>query len=480
MRLDRTFAAIIAASVATAASAADPAPVGQRIEAALAALRPTVQVSGRAYAARSLAEVMREHRVPAVSIAVIEDGRIAWSGAFGAAEVESARPATTDTLFQAASISKPVAATAALALVDQNVLALDRPVNEQLVSWRIPDNDLTRAAPVTLRHLLTHTGGLTVHGFPGYAPSAAMPTVVQILDGQPPANTAAVRVDQRPGTGWRYSGGGYTIAQLLMADVARESFDTLADRLVLRPAGMLRSSFRPLEGARRAEAAHGYRRDGRRVEGGYHVYPEMAAAALWTTPEDLARWALAISAAFRGEAETPIRAETARAMLTPGQGDWGLGMNVQGEGEWLRFSHGGANEGFRATLVMFPRRGDGIVIMTNGDDGAPVMGSILQAVGRARGWPDSAPRMIEAVAVSRQSLEDVVGRYASGEVSVEINLDGDRVMVSLPGGRSEIVPRGNDAFFVLNAGFEMRFLRDPATGRVVSVSGAGRTLARIP
>jgi len=482
MRSFQTFTAAIAAgALATSSTASEPASADRRIEAVLSSLQPAVQVAGRAYPDRPIAELMVEHHVPAVSIAVIEDGRVIWSGAFGTADVATARPATTDTLFQAASISKPVAATAALALVEQGVLALDRPINEQLVSWQLPENDLTREVPVTLRHLLTHTGGLTVHGFPGYAPGAPVPTVIQILDGAPPANTAAVRVDQRPGSGWRYSGGGFTIAQLLMSDAAREPFADLAERLVLRPFGMSRSTFRPLSEERLAQAAHGHRADGQKVTGGHHVYPEMSAAALWTTPADLANWALAISDAFRGGSDAPIGRETARAMLTAGAGDWGLGLNVQDEGEWLRFSHGGANEGYRAQLLMFPGRGDGIVVMTNGDNGASLFSPVIQAVGRARGWPDSSPRVVTPAAVSRQDLEDVVGRYSNGQILVEVGIEGDRLMMSVPGSPSgEIVPQGNDAYLVLDAGFEIRFLRDSGSGRIVSASGAGLTLPRLP
>lgn len=481
LRLWRGAGAIALASlVVPLPAAARPTSPKAQMKVVLSALQPTVQVTDRPYSGTTLAELMREKHVPAVSIALIENGRVAWAGAFGQADVASLRPATTRTLFQAASISKPVAATAALALVERGALDLDRPVNAQLVSWQIPDNDLTRARPVTLRQLLTHTAGLTVHGFPGYSRTAPMPTLAQILDGTPPANTGPVRVEKQPGSAWNYSGGGFTVAQLLMTDTMHQDFPDLLDQLVLRPAGMSHSMFGLPPSRRAAKAASGYNGTGVPVPGGYHLYPELAAAGLWTTPTDLARWALAISAAFNGKSHGPISPATARSMLTPGLGTWGLGVQVEGEGEWLRFSHGGANEGFRCQLAMYPRRGEGIVVMTNGDNGPAIFASIIQAVGRARGWPDSKPRMIAAAEVSRTSLEEVVGQYSNPAASVDVALAGDRLTLSIQGGApDELLPKGNDVFLALENGVDVRFQRDPGTGRVTAVSGAGMTLSRV-
>src|SRR6185436_9257568 len=138
------------------------------------------------------------------------------------------------TLFQAGSISKPVAAVAALRLVDAGRIDLDADVNDYLVSWKVPANEGWQPR-VTLRHLLSHTGGLTVHGFPGYARGQAVPTLVQVLDGAKPANTAAVRDNAVPGTQSRYSGGGTTIVQQMLIDVMGKPFPALMRELVLDP-----------------------------------------------------------------------------------------------------------------------------------------------------------------------------------------------------------------------------------------------------
>jgi CubicO group peptidase (beta-lactamase class C family) len=275
---------------------------------------------------------MEHHNVPGISIAVINDGKIEWARGYGLADVAEGRPVTTTTLFQAASISKPVAATAALTLVEEGSLELDRNVNEWLVSWKMPENDYTAVQPVTLRELLTHSAGTTVHGFPGYARSAQIPNAIGVLDGE--GNTDPIRVDIVPGSQWRYSGGGYTAMQLLLTDVAGMSFAAIMRERVLGPAGMSESTYeQPLPESRWSQAATGYRPDSSEVEEKWHVYPEQAAAGLWTTPTDLAHFAIAVQQAYAGESESMLSQEMAEAMLTPDENDWGLGPGIMGGGD---------------------------------------------------------------------------------------------------------------------------------------------------
>ncbi|TVR59992.1 MAG: class A beta-lactamase-related serine hydrolase [Gemmatimonadales bacterium] len=345
----------------------------------------------------TLQERMEQLGVPAVSVAVVSDGRIHWARAWGIADPENGRPATRHTLFQAASISKAVAGVGALRLVEADLLALDGPVNHHLAGgWRIPEHQWETSAPVTLRHLLTHTGGLTVHGFPGYGPDDPVPALTALLDGEAPANTAPVRVDQEPGTAWRYSGGGTSVLQLAMEEVTGESFADWMAREVLIPAGMTSSTYaQPLPDSLRERAAVAHRTDGSVVRGGWHIYPEQAAAGLWTTPTDLARWILAVQAAAGtpGVEAAPdnrplLEEATARAMLTEGLGRWGLGLTVQGQGEHHRFSHGGANAGYRAQVVGWVEGSRGIAVMTSSDTGGVVAAELMAAIIRGYGWPE--------------------------------------------------------------------------------------------
>src|SRR5918997_689871 len=214
----------------------------------------------------SIEERLRQHKIPGASVAVIKDFKVEWARGYGVKDAETREPVTERTLFQAGSISKPVSAMAALKKVEQGRLSLDEDVNRKLVSWKLPDNEFTSKKKVTLANLLSHTAGLTVHGFPGYAAGEKLPTVPQVLDGAPPANTAPVRVDLEPGTRFRYSGGGTTVAQLLLTDTERKPFPDIARETVLAPLGMTDSTYeQPLPAGRARHAATGHRADGKPV-----------------------------------------------------------------------------------------------------------------------------------------------------------------------------------------------------------------------
>jgi CubicO group peptidase (beta-lactamase class C family) len=462
-----------------------PAASGAEIEARIRRVESgllTYHVVRGETAGATIQERLREYRVPGVSVAVINNGRIEWARGWGEAEAGSGIPADTATLFQAASISKPVAAVAALRLVEAGTLQLDEDVNARLRSWRVPDTTFTATEKVTLRRLLSHSAGTTVHGFPGYAAGAALPTVVQVLDGAAPANTRPVRVDILPGSQWRYSGGGFTIAQLLMTDVTSQPFAELMRDRVLEPAGMPHSTYAqplPADRAGRAATAHGS--DGRPIAGKHHAYPEQAAAGLWTTPSDLARLAIDLQRAYSGETGRILTPETARLMLTRQSGTYGLGFSVQGEGDSLRFEHGGSNQGFRAFFMAMGETGKGVVVMTNGENGAELGMEILRSVAREYGLPGFAARERDALRLDAAALAAYAGSYATvpegdaAAIPVEIQLDGDvlRMTVARVGwDRRALRASAPDTFFFLQNPGEIVFTRD-ASGAVV-----GATLTR--
>ena len=330
----------------------------------------------------SIEQEMARLHVTGASIAVVADGRLVWARGFGRKEAGQAALVDTSTLFLAGSISKPVFATGALALVENGSLSLDGDVDSLLHSWHLPASRFTRTEKVTLRRLLSHTAGLTVWGFRGYRPGAPLPTVPQLLDGAPPANTPAVRSDTTPGSRWLYSGGGFTVAQLLATDVTGEPFPALMRRLVLARADMTHSTFEnPLPTERIAEAATGHEPGNTPVVGRWKVYPEMAAAGLWTTASDLARWAIALARSYRGEASGLLSIRMAGEMLRPqaalpktgpggrsSGGSWGLGIEIAEQGKDFNFTHSGKDAGFVSTLLFFPERNVGLVVLTNSSD----------------------------------------------------------------------------------------------------------------
>jgi CubicO group peptidase (beta-lactamase class C family) len=315
-------------------SSAPSAETQRHIDRVEAGLVPPVIAKGDIHAGHSLQERMVALHVAGVSIAVIHHGVIEWAQGFGVMKV-GGPPVTADTLFQAGSISKPVAALAALKLVQEGKLSLDADLNTELKSWKLPYGPEAKGKPVTLRELLTHTGGTTVHGFPGYVAGEPMPTLVQVLNGEKPANTPAIRVEAEPGTKYIYSGGGFTIMQQMMIDESGEAFPKLLHDTVLGPIGMTHSTYeQPLPEEWRAMAATPYGADWQPVVGGAHTYPEMAAAGLWTTPTDLARYAIELERSLQGEGHVLSKEMTAQ-MLTPGIGDWGMGNGDRlGGGDW--------------------------------------------------------------------------------------------------------------------------------------------------
>ena len=367
-----------------------PADVQARIARIESGLLPRYLIDGQPGLKMTLAERMAFYKVPGVSIAVIHSGAIQWAKGYGVREAGRPAPVQTDTLFQAASISKPVAAMAALRLVQDGKLALDEDVNRKLTAWKVPANEFTAKEKVTLRRILTHSASLTVHGFPGYAQGAPLPTLVQVLDGAPPANTAPIRVDVKPGTLNRYSGGGFTVMQQMLIDVTGKPFPEFIEETVLRPLAMTHSTYQqPLPEALWRQAASAHDRNGVAIKGRWNTYPEMAAAGLWTTPSDLARFAIELRNAFHGRSERVLWAATARQMLTRQRTDLnGLGIGLGGEGRTLSFSHGGANRGFMCHFIAFAESGDGAAIMTNGDRGQALIQEILRAIAAEYDWPE--------------------------------------------------------------------------------------------
>jgi CubicO group peptidase (beta-lactamase class C family) len=332
---------------------------------------------------------MQKHHVPGLSLAIIEDGKIVKARGYGVTAKESNAPVTPSTLFQAGSISKSVAALGALHMVEQGQLALDEEVNAKLSAWKVPDNEFTKQEKVTLRRLLSHTAGITVHGFPGYAVDAPMPKLIQVLNGEKPANTAAIRVDILPGSQWRYSGGGYTIMQQMMLDVTGKPFPTFMEETVLTPLGMSRSTYeQPLPGEKAQSTATGHYSDGKAVQGRWHVYPEMAAAGLWTTASDLAHFAIGVQQSLAGKSNPVISQTMTRQMLTNQKDNDGLGVFLQGSGHTLRFTHGGRDEGFDAMLIAYAEIGKGAVIMINANNDTPMVSHILETIAQEYHWPD--------------------------------------------------------------------------------------------
>jgi len=383
-------AALLIAAIQMPGPASPPPVSSDGSPAAMMARIEAKQVPDRqGFDGLTLAQLMERMRVPGVSIAVIKDFEIHWAKGYGIADVTAGAPVTPDTMFQAASISKPTAAMGVMRLVQDGRLSLDADVNTYLKSWKLPASEHTRARPVTLRSLLSHTSGLgDGFGFPGYNPQVPLPTTVQILDGEKPSNTGKVLMERPPFTAFKYSGGGVTVVQLAVTDSTGEAFPALMKRLVLDPIGMRNSGFeQPLSPERDRAAARAHNGRGAAMDAKWHVYPELEAAGLWTTPSDLARLAIELQNALQAKSTRVLNATSARDMVTPvGVGDFAVGFGLQKLAEGWYFSHGGSNWGFQCNMMAHVRKGYGLAIMTNADSGGPLINEIRNRVAAAYDW----------------------------------------------------------------------------------------------
>jgi CubicO group peptidase (beta-lactamase class C family) len=391
-------------------------------------LLPPVLVKGER--GWNILDRMQHYDVPGVTVAVFEDYEVVWARGYGLRDVETEEPVTDTTLFVAGSISKPVTAMAALRLVQEGKMSLDENINTSLTSWKLPDNQFTTTEKATLRRLLTHSAGTTVHGFPGYKPGGRVPTLVQILDGKPPANTSAIRVDVEPGSRWRYSGGGTTIVQQAMIDIEAKPFPAIMYEKVIEPVGMVRSSFeQEFTPEMQATAASGHTGGGRRIPGKRHIYPEMAAAGLWTTATDLARFAIELQRSIRGESNRVLSTEMSQLMVTPQLAvddgrTMAIGFVLTHGTEY--FEHSGGDAGFVCNLVAKNEGGYGAVVMTNSDRPGNLIAEIVRGIAMEYGWEDFLPPLHELVTLNRVQLNSLEGRYlmsADNALTIERKAD---------------------------------------------------------
>ena len=412
---------------------------------------------------------MKHYGVPGVSIAVIKDYKIHWLKHYGLTDKETGKAVDAQTLFQAGSISKPVAAYAALKYVELKKLSLDEAVNNKLIGWKIPENSFTKKQPITLKQLLNHSAGLTVHGFGGYPVGIAVPTVIQVLDGVKPANSAAVRVDMPPQTKYRYSGGGYTVMQKLVSDVAGKDYPQVMQALVLKPIGMTQSTYeQPLPKAKLKYAAAGYLPNNSAVIGKRHTYPEMAAAGLWTTAEDLAKFVIDVQLAVKEDNSKVLSQSMTNKMLTPFVSDQvGLGFFIEQKNKETYFGHGGWDEGFSADLIAHKSRGYGVVIMTNSNHPA-FIDELKNSVASYYKWHQFIEPDLLALPISETEQQRIIGRYnfAPDMIFSIFYEDKHLYMQYLNGDKMEVFRVGENQFVRREHARKFRFDKDKDTGRV--------------
>lgn len=427
--------------------------INGKIKAIETGLLPVVRIEGEDVR-WPMAERMDHYKCPAVSVAVIEDGAVEWEKGYGTCDLTDGGAVDDQTMFMGASISKPVAAAVVMTLVEDGTFDLDTDVNTYLKSWTVPENDFTRQEPVTLRWLLSHKAGTNVHGFGGRPPSAPVPSLVDVLSGK--SDTPAVVVDKVPGGTGRYSGGGYTIAQLAIEDATGKSFADIAQERILGPLGMTRTTFTQATASGfRDNVATGHYESGEPLEEKWLTCVEHAAGGIWTTAGDYARFMVAVRDALLGRSETLMKQDTARTMLTDqGDGDQGLGWRLIGSSDALRIEHGGSNNGFQTDATLYLDSGKGAVVLTSSANGLIFYWEILNAIADLYDWLGFLPPPKRVIDIPADQHHRYTGDYkiVSGVEMPMLKIWSENgvLMSEIPGmrgGPREILARSDTRFF---------------------------------
>jgi len=411
----------------------------------------------------TLGERMKFYGVKGVSIAVIKDFHLVWSKGYGLADSAEQRPVNTSTLFQAGSISKSLNGIGVLKLVQEGKLDLFTDINQYLKTWKFPYDSVSKGKKITIANLLSHTAGLTVHGFPGYAIDDTIPSLIQVLDGVPPANTKAVRSMFEPSLKFKYSGGGTTISQLIVQDVTGLPYDDYMWKNVLQPMGMMNSSYtQPPKTEKQKFLGTGYYKSGE-VKGKYHTYPEQAAAGLWTTSADIAKYVIETQLSLDGKSNKVLSHAMTKTMLTPYiDSNAGLGVFILDRGTEKYFSHNGQDEGFVAKYIGSMDGGNGAVVMANTDNQA-ILEEIVNSISIVYNWKDYYPRDFKkTVKVKDDILELYVGKYKFEDNGFIISIVKEKPGLFIFYGDTKMEVRftSDTDFFVLEEKGEMKFIKD--------------------
>jgi CubicO group peptidase (beta-lactamase class C family) len=454
--------------------------VQEQITAVENNLAGRIKVNGKSY---NLQERMAQYNVKGLSLAVVHDYKVVWAKGYGWADEKEKRPVTPQTLFEPGSISKSLNGVGALRLVQDKKIDLHADINDCLKSWKFPYDSLSKGRKITLAHLLSHTGGLSVHGFPGYRRTANIPSVQQILDGQKPANTPAVRSEFEPGIKFKYSGGGTTISQLMISDVTGQPYDRFMYEQVLRPMGMTASFYsQPPHKDKLRLLASGYHRDGSQVPGQFHVYPEQGAAGLWMTPTDLCNYIIETQLSYEGRSSKVLSPEMTRLRLTPYIDKVAaLGVFVEDRKGSKYFQHGAGNEGFRGQYYGSLEGGNGVAVFVNSDDPGPILQEVVNSVAQVYNWKGFyTPVIRTSIELPKHMMTKYTGTYLFEDKLATILKKDDGCYLLTDGVYSKMHFTSESEFFNEEFLSEKTFLFDGAgnvTGYLRSVEGKAHPAA---
>ena len=455
-----------------------PSDVQSRIGQVEEGLAGMLRVEGEDEVRWTIEERMAHYKVPGLSMAVVKDYQLDWAKGYGEADVSEHRKVTEETVFQAASISKSLNAVGLLKLAQDGKIDLNSDINTYLGEWKFPYDDASKGKKISVANLLSHTAGLSVHGFRGYGPYEPIPTVVDIIDGKSPANSDPIRSMFEPGLRVQYSGGGTTISQRIVTDITHTPYDVFMSTNVLTPLSMDNSFFtQPPPQSKRSVLATAYRGDGSEVKGKFHVYPEQAAAGLWTNPTDLSMYIIETQLSMEGKSAKVLNQTFTNTRLTPYLEQAGLGIFIHKIGNNDYFEHGGANEGFRCIYMGSMKGGNGVVVMVNSDNGM-ILQEVVNSVFSVYGWDEFKPVTKKIVELTPQQWKSLEGLYEfEGDNSrhLQFTSENDKLILKQDWDGREITFEAESEieFFCRDFNFPLKFTKN-AQGEATEVLAFGR------
>lgn len=412
----------------------------------------------------SLEQRMKALKVNAVSVAAIKANSIDWSTAQGRNKEGSSKQVDCNTLFQAASIAKPVAMMSVLRMAENNKVNLDTDIQQYLTSYTLPQGKQTAEHPVTFKNLLNHTSGITPGGYLGYSQGLSLPTDIEVAQGIKPVNSPAIEVLSVPGQQLRYSGGAYTLVEIALQDIFQQPFEDIMHEWVLTPTGMKSSSFaQQLLKLTKKDIAQGHNSNGETVKGGWHNHPEQAAAGLWSNANDLANFLIEIGKGYKGTSKV-FSKSVINELLAEKIDDHYYGFYAYGEGDNLTIAHYGGNLGYRSAMILNVKTGDGLIVLTNSDNGSLLAGDILRAWSLQNNVSHFKAKSVAKTQLSQTQLKEFAGKYAFTEQGwqVEVRYDASVKEIAIIFPNDDVYPltattKENHHFIHLDTGVEAVF-----------------------
>ena len=375
------------------------------------------------------------HKIPGFSIAVIRKGELVWTQAWGNQSSNGGKLAC-DTLFQAGSLAKPVTVFAAFRMQQKNLINFDTNIEQYLSRYHLPSGAQTESNPVTFRNIFTHRSGIIAGGYEGYPNGSAIPTDVQTLSGLPPSNAPKLEILAPPNTQLRYSGAGYTVAEIALQDRFEKDFDPLMQEWLLKPFGMKQASFaQPIPPKFFPQIARGHDSQGKMIPGGWHNHPEQAAAGLWATPSDMATFLIELHRAYTHKSKLISKASM-KEFLADTQDGHSYGFRRLGEESAIFFTHNGGTRGYRAGMTINLESGDGLVYMSNSDAGANLGLEFLAAIARTEQWSIFRETTVKRRLISPDELVKFAGQYEFKEQGwkIQVLFENNGLTILFPNG----------------------------------------------